>query len=1386
MPSATSPDLPGDRIYTMDLLGTGRTQMVYYHSGRYVNGAWVPGTGWEVFAPIDVASTGQALDRIHQVTNGLGATAKVEYVDGVVNGIVRQTGNRPLTYPLRAVRGAGKIVGKLKVGTGSGNTATTSYVFEDPATDASGMGSPGFAVIQSTDEQSGLVTRTERRQDWPYLGLTRTSTVTDRNGVVLSNTVHAHGVELRAQANGSTTVCPVTRQSTTVRRDLSDPENSNFGGYALATSTTANTYSDGWCNINVQSTTTVDDKYTFNSTTTTDYLNDSGNWFIGLPKKSVVSRSDSSATTPSLPRTSKNDYDAKGMLYVQTVEPDDVNYKVVTTLDRSRNPFGLVNSKILTWSDPATNEVMQSVEQVAYDPNGRFAATLTNSLQQTETHTYYEDSGTRSSSTGPNGLQTFWKADGFGRVSVEKRADGNETRFYQKFCRDCPANAVVASIIDSFHGGDRVTVPQVSYADEAGHVLRNTGWTFDGRMTVTDSRYDALGRLAEADHPRFIADSVVLSSRRIYDDLNRPKRVESFDTAGALMATTTEYRGLTQIQTNALGRKRVELRDALGQLREVVQKRVADGADVKTSFGYEAFGGLSSTEDPNKNVITLKYDKLGRKTELLDPNLGRVVYEVDPLGRVWRQISPKQRAAGQSTTFRFDLLGRMTARYETDLESHWVYDQQQGTTCAATHSCGQLIEAYTQAGSTKDYDRVQTYDDLARLSLVTEMIGDGTANATFRTTTDYDPWNRQIRVTYQRNADRAKVFDSRYNKTGYLERLERGALVLWKLQLQDAASRPIQTVLGNGLIQTRGYNRNTSWLEDAILVTKFGRQLLLENYLYDRIGNVSSRTQFWDEDGFTETFLYDELNRLKESKVGIQEQLFTYDDAGNLKSKTGGDAGVGGVNYVYPPQGNASVLPHAVRQVDTGIYEYDLNGNMKIAPQGRSYTWSSFDMPLVITKDTISSSFVYGPEHQRTRQTRSDGSVEVYGGAQVTETKGGVLTVKTYWPFGAGVEIDVGTAPTELNWVHADRLGSPVAISDVSGALNERLAYDAWGKRRSTDGKSTPDKLDGVIDNRGFTNHEMLDQLELVHMNGRLYDPSIGRFVTADPLIGDPTNGQNYNRYSYVLNNPTNLTDPTGFAAEDCSKPDSCVTSNKQECTKDCKETDKDGNVIHYSVNADGEAEVTKVEHPPAKSQNGQNKENAKLSAGTGGGQDAMEFAFGIGTGLVNEVLKSGREMKFAGIPFFSFGEISDALGLPSHQLDETGSSEKELGVAVAPIVAMAMPGSSGKKRVFSWLGRANEHHLIPKAVYEKYKHLFPEEYLKDHAENLAKFMTPFHGNHPRYNKYVASELDKLLKSGDLTMDKLRDLQNKLRAQLESLNQAGAKRINQAYKDMGY
>ncbi len=593
---------------------------------------------------------------------------------------------------------------------------------------------------------------------------------------------------------------------------------------------------------------------------------------------------------------------------------------------------------------------------------------------------------------------------------------------------------------------------------------------------------------------------------------------DHLDDAGNTVSELSEYHGLKLVRSNARLQQRTELRDVLGRT-----ERVLDALQHASGYGYDPFGNLVSASDPNGNVVRMRYDALGRKLELNDPDLGATQYEVDPLGQTWRQSSPEQRKAGQVVTFGYDLLGRLTARLEPSLSSHWSYD-------TAKQGIGRLAEAYTGTAQDKRYQRLHEYDELGRLRTTRERRAD----ADYVSTLGYDSWGRLVSRSDQRGADPAslKRFGLRYNGYGYLARLERGELLLWRADAQDAARRTTQQTLGNGLLQTRDYSPYTGRLRNAMLKTPAQQQRLVEGYQYDILGNVSTRTQGWNGVRFEENFSYDDLNRLRSSQLvslGQAEQVYGYDDAGNLNAKPGQGA------YDYGKQGDGAQRPHAVHSIGGQAFVYDDNGNLKQGG-GRSISWTSFDMPDTLVKGMASSSFTYGPEHQRTRQTRRDGkgkgeSTVTYAGAQEAEQAAdGTLTVKTYWPLGVGVEIDRGGAASEFNWTHSDRLGSVVAITGAGGELKESLGYDAWGKRRTADASASGDA--GVVDDKGYTGHEMLDQLDLVHMNGRVYDPATARFLSADPFVQDPTNGQGYNRYSYVLNNPTNLTDPTGFLTQ--------------------------------------------------------------------------------------------------------------------------------------------------------------------------------------------------------------------------------------------------------------
>jgi RHS repeat-associated protein len=132
-------------------------------------------------------------------------------------------------------------------------------------------------------------------------------------------------------------------------------------------------------------------------------------------------------------------------------------------------------------------------------------------------------------------------------------------------------------------------------------------------------------------------------------------------------------------------------------------------------------------------------------------------------------------------------------------------------------------------------------------------------------------------------------------------------------------------------------------------------------------------------------------------------------------------------------------------------------------------------------------------------------------------------------------------------YLHEDHLGSTDVITNSAGAVVVRQSFDAWGHRRGSNWTGVPSAADksaiSATTHQGFTGHEHLDNLNLVHMKGRVYDPVIARFMSADPVIQDPYHSQAFNRYTYVWNNPLNATDPKGFCKVTGShiEADKCV-----------------------------------------------------------------------------------------------------------------------------------------------------------------------------------------------------------------------------------------------------
>ena len=536
-----------------------------------------------------------------------------------------------------------------------------------------------------------------------------------------------------------------------------------------------------------------------------------------------------------------------------------------------------------------------------------------------------------------------------------------------------------------------------------------------------------------------------------------------------------------------------------------------------------------------------------------------MTYWVDPLGQTWKQRDAK----AQDTLFSFDELGRMVRRLEPDQDSRWEYD-------TAVKGVGKLAESYTWVNGAKDVRRAMTYDAKGRPSTTVVSL-----DWDYLTQTSYDGFGRANVQSYTRRTRGATsggvttAIVNAFNAMGYVDKTYRRSdgvdtLVWTGLQI-DAEGRDTRQQIGTGAVVVHGYNPSTGRLESIVSGADANGSVnaTLQNdvYQYDVLGNLAYRAQLNGAGTLLqESFEYDELNRLKAAHLNGQTQNFAYDALGNITSK----ANVG--TYAYPESGFGSTRPHAVSSITGNVagltnpsFSYDGNGNL-LNGLNRAYTWSAADQPVTIEKLSNGQAvqrteFLYGPDHERVRQivrTMSGGQPQamvntvVYAGAieKEIDVEKGVTIIRTSLGADgyveeriAGTAIDANTAGTRNGRLFLkDHLGSVIGIVDEAGQLQQRMSYDAWGRRRNVDGSDDSWGSLGTIkndqDNSGYTGHEQLDQLGLVHMNARLYDPITGRHVSADPTIPDPADQQAFNRFSYVLNNALAYTDPTGLSPD--------------------------------------------------------------------------------------------------------------------------------------------------------------------------------------------------------------------------------------------------------------
>ncbi len=1125
-----------------------------------------------------------------EVTNGMGHKTTFVYAP-LTDGSVYTKGTGA-QYPVNDAMGPMYVVKEEKGsnGTGTGEFRST-YKYEAARMHVNGYGSLGFEKVTVRNENTNIETTTHFSQDYQNRTQLMPLRIETRanNGTVLSLTENEWVTYTSNDATTWSVVNPSTEytgdarrfrtqveRTEVTKRDLNgeflhrDVTESQYDIHGFPTLITTRLYDEVGTLIRTK---TTDSEYT-----AADYTN----WHLPLVDKMTVTVDVHALNDPITTVTAWSYNDDRQKISERILIPG-----TDTALsEKHHEDFDIFGNSRRTRITGPNFETRTSSK--VFDETGRFVTSVTNSLGHTASTTYYPadsiHAGLVNVSTDANGIQAKHYYDVFGRLIEQvafygtAKAVSSYTSF--QWCDDVfDENACVD--LDGARPKYRITASSEggagshAYIDMLGREVKKSSQSIDGKFVETDTLFDANGRKQYVVEPHFAGDYEYIAEF-VYDDLGRV--TEATESHGVV--NTITYNGLSRTHTTDIHNKnqsKMELRDVMDNLIEVI-----DNNQVSSYYKYNGVGNLIELTVNNRadTTMTVSYDALGRKIAMNDPDKGAWSYTYNGLGELVTQTN----ARGETTCNVYDLGGRLVRRYDyyqgstsnvigassnatsqcanpggASTHSLWQYDTASGKSLGKLHYSRKQDNSFQ---STNRYDAIYGYP-----ISVTQSI-DGVS---YETNTEYDNLHRVAAIEYPGASNRLKITTA-YNQLGFatLTRNAHTDETYYAIYEVDAHGNALEEIYGNGVKTVREFDQATSRIDTIKSYSPIDfASASIQNleFSFEDIGNLIYRNDAIQN--IEEDFTYDSLNRLttNEANFGnddIRTTTVIYDELGNIRSKSG----VGSYSYGETCN-NHQAGPHAVTSITAPKltnYCYDANGNM-ISGDGRTIEYTSFDKPNVISKgETITSTIAYNPDRTRYKRIDEKDSLTttyhyvggIYEHVTLPTNKveerhyiGGfaVLTIKDRTATEAG--------SMERQYLHKDHIGSNTVITDGAGTPIEKFSFDPWGKRRavSLDDLETrlgswsslaPDEkanltissslLASSITNRGFTGHEQMDDVGLVHMNGRVYDAEIGRFISADPHVQDARDIQALNRYSYVQNNPLSYTDPTGYFLETLEK----------------------------------------------------------------------------------------------------------------------------------------------------------------------------------------------------------------------------------------------------------
>ncbi|MFJ8333621.1 RHS repeat-associated core domain-containing protein [Streptomyces sp. NPDC094437] len=743
--------------------------------------------------------------------------------------------------------------------------------------------------------------------------------------------------------------------------------------------------------------------------------------------------------------------------------------------------------------------------------------------------------------------------------------------------------------------------------------------TLDGGRTITDTVYDSHGWPVSSSDAYYnngapsgtlvdAADNQTPSQTgTLYDGAGRATASIAYHFASETWRTTTAYPGSDRVDvtpsagTTPYGATpTTSYTDARGQLVKLLRYHgtTATGAADSVTYSYDPAGHQTGQDDGQGHTWSSGYDLLGRRTSQTDPDTGSSSSTYDNAG----QLLTATDSRGKTIGYAYDEMGRKKAAYDitggatpstTNELAAWTYDtlKKGKPTASVRYVGGTSGSAYTE--------KVAGYDSHG-WPQATQLVVPAAEGALQGTYTTQNRYNLTGTLSSYTDAVPAAVklpqetvgytYDA-YNRPtavagdtwGYVQKLSYTEF--------DEPYQLTYGTSGNFAQQTLNYDDQTHRLTDSTTITQSGAAIADKtSYSYQPSGNVTKiadRLQTGSTD--TQCFDYDWAQRLKDAWTATDDcaatpapkasttvggtspywQSWTYDATGARSSQVDHDPSGDtsrDVTASYTPFAAGKGPAHAVSAVDkvtpadsaadtTDSYTYDEDGDVRTRTTRAGTDTFTYDdeghlSELASTGSSGDTKYLYDADGSLLIRHSPDATTLYTGDEEITLKAGATSADGVRYISLAGQTVATHSSDGTYTYLVADRLGTGTLAIDSQTQQVTRRQYKPFGETRNQTGT--------WIGQRGYVGGTQDDSTGLTNLGAREYDPSIGRFLSPDPLL-DSGSPQSWNAYDYADDSPVATSDPTGACADI-----DCPTRNCAYCTNG---TPTDSDSMHRAMN---------------------------------------------------------------------------------------------------------------------------------------------------------------------------------------------------------------------------